>query len=139
PAAGEPEAPAEPTAPAAPTTTPSPAKAKKPAKADKAKAAEEAAAAAAALKAAQDEQKTMFALVAEFPPSAGWNLQKRDEIARRLVVVGAKPSPAEQKFVDNFTLWTKACAQFGATADSKPAAGGEPAPTTDTRKSRRQK
>jgi hypothetical protein len=75
----------------------------------------------------QEQQRAWFALLQEYPPSAGWNQQKRDEIARRLIVVGAKPSAAEQRFVDQFREWEKACANFGVAAA---APGATPAGET---------
>jgi hypothetical protein len=59
------------------------------------------------------ELQGLFALTQEFPPSAGWNQKKRDEISRRMAVVGAKPSAQEKKFVDRFADWQRACALFG--------------------------
>jgi hypothetical protein len=74
----------------------------------------------------QLQQRTWFALVQEYPPAGGWNKQRRDEIARRKVVVGAQPSPAELRFVEVFEQWQKACAQFGLSTEPKPATeGGE--------------
>jgi hypothetical protein len=59
------------------------------------------------------ELQAMYGLLQEFPPSGGWNQAKRDEISRRQAVVGAKPSASEQKFVDKFADWQRACAMFG--------------------------
>lgn len=67
-------------------------------------------------KAAADEQaqqRAWFQLLQKYPPKEGWNQQKRDEISRRFVVVGAKPSELEQQFVDQFAEWAKACKHFG--------------------------
>ncbi|MBL8756004.1 MAG: hypothetical protein JNK15_22100 [Planctomycetes bacterium] len=125
-----PETPAEPAPPAEPaattTTSPSPnggttttVRTKKPAKV----------AADAAPDATQMElalHRTWFALVQEFPPAAGWNAKKCDEIKRRLVVVGSKPSAVEQKFVDNYDQWVKACAHF----EAEKAPGSAPAAET---------
>ena len=87
----------------------------------KAKEAEDGKAAADAEKATQ---KVWYGLMQEYPPMAGWNKAKRDEIARRKVVVGAVPSEKEQRFVDKFDEWQKACAHFGAGVEAKPAEGG---------------
>ncbi len=65
------------------------------------------------------ELQAMYALVQEFPPSAGWSQARRDDIAKRQVVVGSKPSASEQRFVDHFAEWQRACALFGG----KPASG----------------
>ena len=107
----------------------------------KAAAAEKAAADSAntAAKAEQELQKAWFALVQDYPPAGGWNAQKRDEIKRRLVVIGSKPSAAEQRFADNFEQWQKACAHFGVEA-KKALVEGEPVEgeeSTDTRRNRR--
>lgn len=79
----------------------------------------------AAAKAEQEQQRTWFTLLRDYPPAAGWNKKKRDEIARRKVVIGATPSATEQRFVDMFEQWTKACAHFGVDPDAKPATEGE--------------
>lgn len=60
-----------------------------------------------------DEQRAWFALLQAYPPQAGWGKARRDEIARRLAVIGAKPSEMEQRFVDQFAEWEKACQHFG--------------------------
>jgi hypothetical protein len=65
-----------------------------------------------------DLHKKWFGLLQDYPPAAGWNKDKRDEIARRLIVIGARPSAHEQRFVDNFADWEKACLHFGV--DQKP-------------------
>lgn len=79
---------------------------------------------------AQDQQRLWFALVQQYPPDSGWSKARRDEIARRMVVVGAKPSVAEQHFVDNFGEWQKACEHFGLGV-AKPADGERPAEVED--------
>lgn len=61
----------------------------------------------------QEQQRQWFALLQAYPPAAGWNKKKRDEIAQRFVVLGVKPSEFELKFVDQFGDWEKACAHFG--------------------------
>lgn len=60
----------------------------------------------------QQQQRDWFQLLQEYPPAEGWNAAKKDEIGRRLAVVGAKPSDKEQRFVDKFEDWKKACAHF---------------------------
>jgi len=117
----------------------------------KAKAAEDGKTEAAA---EQATHKAWFVLLQEYPPAGGWNQAKRDEIARRKVVVGALPSAKEQRFVDKFDDWKKACAHFGTGAEAKKAevgadgageTGAEPAtePATEAedaaKKSRRKK
>jgi len=101
--------------------------------ANKAKAKAEAEAAAKVDEAAAAEktkQKSWFELAQEFPPSGGWNEKKRDEIARRKVVVGVPPSEKEQRFVDKYDEWKKACALF--ELDAEPKAGGPGAGGTGT-------
>ena len=81
----------------------------------------------------QEQQRQWFALLQAYPPAAGWGRQKRDEIARRFVVVGSKPSESELKFVDQFAEWEKACAHFGITAEAKAEGeGGKSGKTSKT-------
>lgn len=61
---------------------------------------------------AQQQQRDWFALLQEYPPRV--ERRKKDEISRRFAVIGAKPSEKEQRFVDKFDEWKKACAQLGA-------------------------
>lgn len=85
----------------------------------------------AAAEAEQTQKKAWYALLQEYPPAEGWSADKRDEIARRRVVVGANPSEKERRFVEVFAEWQKACAYFAAKTDGKPAgeqgATGQPA------------
>ncbi len=85
------------------------------------------------------QQRQWFALLQAYPPTGGWNKAKRDEIAKRFVVVGAKPSETEQKFVDQFAEWEKACSFFGVTEakDAGAAPAGETQTESTGRKSRR--
>lgn len=69
------------------------------------------------------QQRQWFTLLQDYPPAAGWGKAKRDEISRRFVVIGAKPSEFEQKFVDKYDEWIQACAHFGVNPEPKPAAG----------------
>lgn len=62
------------------------------------------------------QHKEWFALLQEFPPASGFGKEKRDEIARRFVVVGTQPSAAELRFVEKFDDWQKACEFFGVKA-----------------------
>jgi hypothetical protein len=62
---------------------------------------------------AQEQQRAWFSLLQQYPPAAGWNQQKRDEISRRRAVIGAVPSENEQAFVTKFDEWLKACKHFG--------------------------
>lgn len=79
-----------------------------------------------------------FKLVQDYPPDQGWNAAKRDEISRRFAVIGARPSAHEQRFVDEFAEWKKACDHFGAGAGEK--SDGPPAPApSNGRRSRRGK
>jgi len=76
-----------------------------------------------------EEQRLWFSLLQAYPPAAGWGKAKRDEIARRMVVIGSKPSESELKFVEQFSEWEKACAHFAVDTEPKPA--DEPTPATD--------
>jgi len=48
-------------------------------------------------------------LLRKYPPAAGWNEAKKNEIARRKVVIGVPPSENELAFVKNFEQWIQAC------------------------------
>jgi hypothetical protein len=78
-----------------------------------------------------DQQKAWFGLLQDYPPSAGWCKAKRDEIARRFVVIGAKPSDFEQRFVDKFDDWMQACLHFGVNPEKKPDDGDASGKTGD--------
>lgn len=52
-------------------------------------------------------------LLLRYPPKSGWNEAKKDEIARRMNVVGALPSDFELEFVKKFGEWSKACEKNG--------------------------
>ena len=43
----------------------------------------------------------------------GWNEAKKNEIARRQVVIGVPPSKFELEFVEKFDEWIKACEHNG--------------------------
>lgn len=68
-----------------------------------------------------EEQARLFRLLQDYPPQAGWNAQRRDEIKRRMAVVGTKPSAAELHFVEVFDEWQKAVTAFGVQVET-PAA-----------------
>lgn len=117
-----------------------PAAAKKGTRKSKAELAAEAAEQqkAATANAAKEQQQEYFALLQEYPPTAGWNQAKRDEIARRKVVVGAVPSAQEQRFVDKFATWQKACEFFAVKAPAENVDGTqESAGSGSTKKGRR--
>lgn len=76
-----------------------------------------------------DELQSMFSLLQDYPPAAGWNAEKCLEISRRKAVIGANPTEKEQKFVERFAEWQRACAVLGAKSE------GEQAPTTGTESS----
>ena len=60
---------------------------------------------------AQAKQELAWAqLLRSYPPKAGWNAAKKDEISRRQVVIGVPPSEFEMEFVKKFDDWLKACA-----------------------------
>lgn len=52
-----------------------------------------------------DEQK---AILAEFPPAEGWSYDRMRELEARKVRIGVFPNEREQKFLDNFGVWTQA-------------------------------
>lgn len=70
------------------------------------------------------QQKVYLALLRDYPPAGGWNRARRDEIARRKVVVGATPSEKELKFVEQFETWLKACQEFGVGGSTGEAGTG---------------
>jgi hypothetical protein len=102
----------------APTAEPAKVPAAKAAKGDAAKTgnektAKEPAAAAAQPGAGNEQEKKWFQLMQTYPPDDGWNKARRDEISRRLAVIGAKPNERELAFVEQFAEWEKAAAHFG--------------------------
>jgi hypothetical protein len=52
-------------------------------------------------------------LLRSYPPKAGWNEVKKNEIARRKVVIGVVPSDFEMDFVKKFDDWMEACEHNG--------------------------
>lgn len=84
-----------------------------------------------------EEQRLWFSLLQAYPPAAGWGKARRDEISRRLAVVGSKPSETELKFVEQFAEWEKACAHFAVDTEPKPAE--EPAPVTEPKGKKKEK
>ena len=101
----------------------------------RAAAAKESMAAAKAASEAEQEQRLWFSLLQDYPPAAGWNKAKRDEISKRFVVLGVQPSEGEKKFVANFEQWEKACKHFGVDTTAKKATEGEE-PAEDEKGSR---
>jgi hypothetical protein len=62
----------------------------------------------------QAKQELMWAqLLRSYPPKAGWNEVKKNEIARRKVVIGVVPSEFEMDFVKKFDSWMEACERNG--------------------------
>lgn len=72
-----------------------------------------------------EQQRQWFQLLQSYPPKAGWGRARRDEISRRLAVVGAKPSEHEQRFVDQFAEWEKACQHFAVDPETEQDGGAE--------------
>lgn len=62
----------------------------------------------------------LYVLLQKYPPNDGWNAQRRDEIKRRLAVVGALPTAKEQEFVNRFAEWQQACKEFGVKPTQEP-------------------
>jgi len=75
--------------------------------------------------AAREQYRVWHKLLQDYPPKDGWNAAKRDEIKRRFAVIGARPSEFEQRFVDSFVEWQKACEQFGAEPEPTPSESGD--------------
>jgi hypothetical protein len=63
--------------------------------------------------AAPSQKERDAALLATYPPKLGWNEAKKNEISRRLAVIGAKPSEKELEFVKQFDAWIQACERSG--------------------------
>ena len=83
------------------------------------------------------ELQGLYALLQAYPPAEGWNATRRDEIARRRAVVGANPSPKEQKFVEQFESWKRACEVLGAKPIAEEGAASETNSTDASKKSRK--
>ena len=78
------------------------------------------------------QQLVWSELLRKFPPKMGWNAARKDEISRRLVVVGAKPSASEIEFVAQFSEWLRACQHHGIAPDV--SAAKQPATKRDRRR-----
>ena len=62
----------------------------------------------------QAKQQLAWAqLLRSYPPKAGWNAAKKNEIARRRSVLGVVPSDFEMAFVKQFDKWLQACEHNG--------------------------
>jgi hypothetical protein len=48
------------------------------------------------------------ALLKKFPPQSGWTPDKKDQIQKRELVIGAFPSPEEKEWLDNYDKWRQA-------------------------------
>ena len=83
------------------------------------------------------EQLLWSELLRKFPPKMGWNEAKKNEIARRRVVVGANPSKLELEFVDKFDDWMQACEHNGI--DPNAAAKKEPQTKRERRRAERER
>ena len=86
-----------------------------------------------------EKQREWFALLQAYPPAGGWGQEKRDEIARRKVVIGAEPSAAEKNFVARFEEWKKACEHFKVGASPKSGEGSDDVSADDRPSSPRRK
>ncbi|HEB51883.1 MAG TPA: hypothetical protein ENI87_01375 [bacterium] len=76
-------------------------------------------------------------LLRKYPPKLGWNEAKKNEIARRLNVVGAVPSDAELYFVEHFDDWIQACEHNGI--DPNAATEQKPQTKRERRKAERER
>jgi hypothetical protein len=83
------------------------------------------------------ELQGLYALLQAYPPAEGWNATRRDEIARRRAVVGANPSPKEQKFVEQFESWKRACEVLGAKPIAEDGTASDTNSTDASKKSRK--
>ena len=59
------------------------------------------------------------ALLQEFPPEAGWGLDKLRTLETRKVTVRVFPNDHEQKFMDNFSKWNEAFEIFELETERK--------------------
>jgi hypothetical protein len=74
-----------------------------------------------------EEKERGIELLKEFPPTEGWGSDKDktlDWLTVKFATVGAALTPAEQRFVENYSLWLKA--KDAMQSPETPAAGAEP-------------
>ena len=81
----------------------------------------------------------LYVLLQTYPPQNGWNAQRRDEIKRRFVVVGALPTAKEQEFVKRFAEWQQACSEFGVKPTQEPQPDQDDPGSSRRRRSNRQR
>jgi hypothetical protein len=72
----------------------------------------------------------LLLLLQEFPPADGWGAERKAEILRRKVAIGAAPAANEKRFMEVFDDWQKAVTKF---------VGGPKPPAEDAGKTGRQK
>lgn len=58
------------------------------------------------------DDSALLALLQEFPPADGWSAERKAEIVRKKVAVGAAPSEQEKRFLEVFDDWQKAVTRF---------------------------
>lgn len=66
-------------------------------------------------------------LLEDYPPEAGWGLDKLQELERRSIVIGVFPNESEKRFIDSFAQWNEAFEIWQAEQDAKQPSGGTPA------------
>lgn len=69
------------------------------------------------------------ALLKKFPPQSGWTPDRKDQIQRRELVVGAFPSPDEKEWLDNYEKWRQAYDRWLA-ANPQKNSKSSPAPAS---------
>jgi hypothetical protein len=68
------------------------------------------------------EMEKAVALLKEYPPKDGWGTasdKSIDWLRAKFAVIGAMPTPEEQRFIDNYDLWLKALQLLDKSAAAK--------------------
>jgi len=78
----------------------------------------------------------LLILLQEFPPADGWSAERKADILRRKVTIGAAPTAQEKRFLEVFDDWQKAVAKFVGTPKQTGENSGN---STGTQKSGRQR
>jgi hypothetical protein len=77
----------------------------------------------------------LLMLLQEFPPADGWSAERKADILRRKVTIGAAPTAQEKRFLEVFDDWQKAVTKFVG----QPKQGGESGNTTGAQRSGRRR
>lgn len=67
------------------------------------------------------------ALLAEFPPTQGWGLEKLRSLEMRKTTIGVYPNEREKRFIDNYQDWSRA---YEILKSEEAAQGGGEDPAT---------